>query len=125
MPIWRCSTGSAVTSSVLKKIFPPGSGFRSPAIIRSSVVLPQPEGPRSARTSPGSTVREVLCSTVAFAYDLAQSMTFTSVLLLSAPFDSIAFIATRQPAGRGLHAPEHRQDHKHEHHSVGRAHLDA
>src|SRR5574341_1110062 len=35
----------------------PASGCSNPAIIRSVVVLPQPEGPRSVRSSAGSTVR--------------------------------------------------------------------
>src|SRR5262245_40867596 len=36
----------------------PRSGVSKPAISRSAVVLPLPEGPRRARTSPFSTARE-------------------------------------------------------------------
>src|SRR5262245_41911864 len=36
----------------------PASGSTSPATMRSTVLLPQPEGPRSERNSPRSTSRE-------------------------------------------------------------------
>src|SRR3954471_7470660 len=58
MPIRRCSGGTHApgpartrppTSTV------PPSGSSKPAISRSSVVLPQPLGPRMANSSPGST----------------------------------------------------------------------
>jgi len=35
----------------------PGLGCSRPAMIRNSVVLPEPEGPNSATSSPVSTVR--------------------------------------------------------------------
>ena len=44
-----------VTSWSPKRMRPPASGDSRPAIRRSRVVLPQPEGPSSASTSPGST----------------------------------------------------------------------
>src|SRR5712691_1798376 len=54
----RWAGGSAVTSRapIQRR---PASGDSSPASRRSSVVLPQPDGPRSTRHSPGSTVRSI------------------------------------------------------------------
>ena len=47
--------GPATTSS--ETTTHPASGCSKPAIIRSSVVLPQPDGPSTARSSPGSMSR--------------------------------------------------------------------
>ena len=52
MPMQRRSTGSAVTSSPSNSTRAPGSGCSRPAMMRKSVVLPQPEGPSSDRISP-------------------------------------------------------------------------
>ena len=52
MPTLRRSIGTSVTSASLKKIRPPASGVSSPAAMRCSVVLPQPEGPSSTIVSP-------------------------------------------------------------------------
>ena len=52
MPMSRRCTGMWVTSSP-PTMMRPSSGVSKPAIIRSVVVLPQPEGPSSAKNSPG------------------------------------------------------------------------
>ena len=52
MPTLRCSIGTPVTSASLNSTRPPASGVSSPAMIRSMVVLPQPDGPRKTSVSP-------------------------------------------------------------------------
>src|ERR1017187_10310603 len=42
----------------------PGSGNSNPAIVRNKVVLPEPDGPSSATSSPDSTLRLTLSSAV-------------------------------------------------------------
>ena len=42
----------------------PEVGSSSPAIIRSVVVLPQPEGPSSMKNSPSSMVKDDACTAV-------------------------------------------------------------
>ena len=49
----RSSGGRSARSSPSSRMLPP-SGRSKPAIIRSSVVLPQPEGPSSVKNSPAS-----------------------------------------------------------------------
>ena len=51
MPIPRLCTGVEVTSLPFTRMLP-AEGSRSPAIMRSVVVLPQPEGPSRATRSP-------------------------------------------------------------------------
>ncbi|MNC92395.1 hypothetical protein D3C83_88140 [compost metagenome] len=53
MPILRSHGGTRVTSSPPTRIAP-DSGCRKPASSRSSVDLPEPEGPSRAKNSPGS-----------------------------------------------------------------------
>ncbi len=52
----RSAARLKVTSSPSSRIFPE-VGSSSPAIIRSVVVLPQPEGPSMTKNSPSSTVK--------------------------------------------------------------------
>ena len=52
----RWLAASPVTSSSPNRIRP-DDGFWNPAIMRSVVVLPQPEEPSSVRNSPGLTSR--------------------------------------------------------------------
>jgi hypothetical protein len=53
MAVPRAWGGSVVTTSASKRIVPPSTA-RNPASARSSVVLPQPEGPRIAVSLPAS-----------------------------------------------------------------------
>ena len=62
MPMSRRCTGMWVTSSPPTVMRPP-SGSSKPAIMRSVVVLPQPDGPSSAKNSPGATVRSMRSTT--------------------------------------------------------------
>ena len=60
---------------VWKKIGPlPGSGCSRPAMIRSKVVLPEPEGPNRATSSPLATVRLTSRRAVNSPNDLADSL---------------------------------------------------
>mgnify|MGYP003694426599 CR=1 FL=1 len=52
----RCEARLKVTSSSPRKIWPE-VGSSSPAIMRSVVVLPQPEGPSRQKNSPSRTVK--------------------------------------------------------------------
>ncbi len=52
IPVLRLLGGVKVTSLPLKAMDPP-VGSMNPAIIRSRVVLPQPEGPSRKNSSPG------------------------------------------------------------------------
>jgi hypothetical protein len=61
MAVPRAWGGSAVTSSVSKRIAPESMATK-PAIERSRVVLPQPEGPSTAVSRPASNSREMACS---------------------------------------------------------------
>ena len=59
----RCEAGLRATSSPPIRISPE-VGSSSPAIMRSVVVLPQPEGPSSMKNSPSSTLKEEDCTAV-------------------------------------------------------------
>jgi hypothetical protein len=59
IPKRRLCAGWTVMSRFPKVILPP-EGCSNPAIIRRSVVLPHPEGPRSAVSSPSAKSRSVL-----------------------------------------------------------------
>ena len=52
----RRRAGSAVTSTP-PSLITPAVGCSNPAIMRSTVVFPDPEGPRIANSSPSATVR--------------------------------------------------------------------
>ena len=57
MPTRRSRADKARKSSPSSRTSP-ASGASSPAMARSNVVLPEPEGPSRARNSPGSARRE-------------------------------------------------------------------
>ncbi len=59
MPVGRFSGGSRVTSSP-SMVMTPLVGVSKPPIIRSSVDLPEPEGPSRQTSSPSATVRSKL-----------------------------------------------------------------
>src|SRR5476649_1679665 len=59
MPMSRTWAGSLSMRLAPKRISPPSSSLK-PAIMRSKVVLPQPDGPSRVKNSPCSTVRVML-----------------------------------------------------------------
>ncbi len=68
--------GSAVTSAPWKRMAPPSTAT-NPAIDRSSVVLPQPEGPRIAVRRPGGKSSETERSASTDPYRLPTPSTLT------------------------------------------------
>src|SRR5438105_10147523 len=77
MPISRLLAGTLVTSSPPKTTRPPSVSSR-PATSRSAVVLPQPEGPSRATSSPGARVRLSPSRAVTPAYRRFRSSSRTS-----------------------------------------------
>src|SRR5512139_733253 len=62
MPTLRFSIGTGVTSAPSNSTSPPASGASSPAMMRSVVVLPQPDGPSRTTVSPAAMERSSGCS---------------------------------------------------------------
>src|SRR5262249_52959200 len=83
----------------------PEVGGRSPAIILSSVVLPEPLGPMMPRISPGRTVKETAATATRPAKRLLRARTSSAT--------------TGPPRAEGAHdAPRHHQDGKDENGAV-------
>src|SRR5438105_985761 len=74
MPMLRWFGFSRVTSLPPIRICPE-VGSSKPAIMRSTVVLPQPDGPRKDTNSPAPTSRLKSCTTVALANALRMLLT--------------------------------------------------
>src|SRR3970282_1630914 len=81
----------------------PALMFSSPAIMRSSVDLPQPEGPTSTQNSPSAIEMSTPCSTSVWPKDLRAPLIATAAMLLHrlAPVGGVA------PAGQ-VHVAAHR-----------------
>ncbi len=58
------SPGSLLVTSAPSISTRPPLTDSSPAMMRSAVVLPEPDGPSSTKNSPGSMARSMPCSTV-------------------------------------------------------------
>src|SRR3954451_4422032 len=89
MPRLRRCAGICVTLSPATRMRP-ASGSSKPAIIRSVVVLPQPEGPRSAKNSPGS----IFKSMPSTARVVPSKLFSTRSRRTSAAVRGLSFIAT-------------------------------
>ena len=79
MPRW--SGGACVMSRPPTAMRPAFTGTK-PETARSSVVLPQPEGPSSATNSPAATVSEIRFSTGVAPYDTSRSVTSRAALAM-------------------------------------------
>src|SRR5438132_3671573 len=77
----RAEAGSAVTSSPSSKMRPEVGNSR-PAIMRSVVVLPQPDGPRMTKNEPWSTVKSTPLTAVNAPNDLATLSSLISAMAL-------------------------------------------
>src|SRR3954447_23000386 len=77
----RCDARLKVTSSSPRKIWPE-VGSSSPAIMRSVVVLPQPEGPSRQKNSPSRTVKLESFTAVKSAKALCNWWTRISAIAL-------------------------------------------
>src|SRR5215218_2125471 len=78
MPMLRRWTGTSVTSFPPRRTWP-CSGRTNPAITRSSVVLPEPEGPRRLVNEPGAKSRLTSSRTRVGPNDLVTSSTSTAL----------------------------------------------
>ena len=76
----RCEARLKVTSSLPRKICPE-VGSSSPAIMRSVVVLPQPEGPSRQKNSPSLTVKLESFTAVKSAKALCRFWTRISAMV--------------------------------------------
>lgn len=81
MPVFRLFGGSWVTSLSSKAMLPL-VGSMKPAIMRRRVVLPQPEGPRRKKRSPGLMVSERLSTAVAADLPLPKILVRLSIWIL-------------------------------------------
>src|SRR5215212_6461408 len=83
----------------------PASGRSSPAISRSEVVLPQPDGPNSETNSPGLASRSTPSTAVAVPYIFSRPMA-----LIAAPiaFPLLVHDWRRQATAGGQHDQPHR-----------------
>ena len=86
MPTLRFQGGTPVTSSPSIRIAPRCARLK-PAIRRSSVDLPHPEGPSSAKNSPGSTTMSMSRSTtfVPNARFTSRASTLTGPFTFASP----------------------------------------
>ena len=76
MAIWRARGGRSVTTRPPMRTSP-SLGGSSPAIMRSSVVLPQPEGPSKTRNSPSRDARSMPSTATTPSNRLLSSRTST------------------------------------------------
>src|SRR5258705_8703583 len=83
MPMPRSCGGTSLTTRTPKRIRPPSAAWK-PARSRTSVVLPQPEGPRRVNISPSPTER------------------LTSLTAASAPKRFVRFSTAMRMAGPAL-----------------------
>src|SRR5471032_3212119 len=97
MPMSRTWAGSLSMRLAPKRISPPSSSLK-PAIMRSRVVLPQPDGPSRVKNSPCSTVRVTL-STARTVPKVrltpAMTMPLTSARFLQRVLDLLHGLGTR------------------------------
>ena len=84
MPMLRSSMGTRVMSRPLTTT-EPSAGSMKPVMVRSVVVLPQPEGPRKVKNSPSFTWTLMLCRAV-------KSPNFTTMSLSRIIMDSPLFV---------------------------------
>src|SRR5689334_18550770 len=96
MPTLRWFGRSAVTSLPSIRIAPE-VGLSNPATIRSTVVLPQPEGPRSDRNSPPSMPRLNPLTTTLTPNCLRTSLISRKAMLTPRPTSGLALQLPRLP----------------------------
>src|SRR5512133_2800837 len=87
----RLAAGQDVTSSPAISIFP-ALASSSPAMMRSVVDFPQPDGPSSAANDPASTLKLMSCRMCVSPHVLLRPLTLTAfkTVLLSTGADSQA-----------------------------------
>src|SRR5262245_36962492 len=93
----------------------PLSMSSSPAMVRSSVDLPQPEGPTSTANSPEETLRSMPRSTSTGPKRLCSPWMVSSAMAALSPLDRAHRDAAHQEALHGCHREEDRQGAEHRH----------
>src|SRR5262249_9448385 len=88
MPMFRADAGRPLTTWSPNQMSP-ASGWANPARSRSSVVLPQPDGPSSVNSSPSSTAR----STPSTAGTAPYRFVTPATRILTGARDRGAFVA--------------------------------
>src|SRR5262249_9717041 len=121
-PTFRSRTAASVTSRPSWRT-EPESAISRPAMMRRSVVFPEPEGPRSASSAPSSTSR----LTSARATNVPKRLpTFLTLMLMSPPPTPggswltsngeepllLLEVAARLPLERGLHEERDERQHR-------------
>src|SRR5437773_7932253 len=84
MPMLRAYGGSRSTRRSPKRISPASTSAK-PAISRSSVVLPQPDGPSSVNSSPSAISREMRSTAVVLAKRLVTSLSAIFIMARGDP----------------------------------------
>src|SRR6218665_1251863 len=121
MPVGRFSGGMRVTSSPSMAITPP-LGVSKPPTMRSSVDLPEPDGPSRQTSSPSPTVRLNLSTATVVENTLLTSlMSRTATGCFSLPAEAAGKAARRDHAARKQQRDEARHP---EQHGAHRAILD-
>src|SRR5438128_240211 len=98
MAIFRSRGGSSLTLR-LPMTMSPAVCFSSPAIMRKSVVLPHPLGPRRTRNSPSRTARSTPSTAVWSPHSLRSA--FVSTMAMERFLQQLALLPLR-PDGLGL-----------------------
>ena len=82
------SIGSTSLTTRPPMLISPELTLSSPAIIASSVDLPQPDGPTSTTNSPGSTSRSMSCNTACAPNRLLSLRMLSEAIYFTAPWVS-------------------------------------
>src|ERR1700682_4155713 len=77
----------------------------SPAIIRRSVLLPQPEGPTSTQNSPSAIDTSTPCTTGVLPNDLRTALRLTAAIQVSVSRVQAPLQCPRGSRSRSLHPP--------------------
>src|SRR5262249_33173180 len=93
----------------------PAIGFSSPAIERSVVVLPQPEGPSSVNSFPSGTSNETFCAALtapprSLAYSVKSDLTLSTF-----PSRSILCFRNSEPPADELRQHDHQEQRDDQH----------
>src|SRR5918994_2173212 len=102
----------------------PSVGSSKPPIIRSVVVLPQPDGPSSAKKAPRGISTEIPSTATASSNRLTTPSSRTSAVAAAVAVTGRAYRGAYRAAKRSLDALSGVRRHHHEHRSLGELHDD-
>ncbi len=131
MPTERCSTGTFMRVLASNSVRPstamtPSSGVSSPAMQRSVVVLPQPDGPSRVKNVPGSSVKlasrmppaiwSVELSKILVSPSTRNIRSYAPLPLTPALLRASTLRPSQSTGGRApRHGVEDDRDHRHQH----------